>query len=528
MRRDKDKILALLLAGTVAAGVFLTGCSKAENGDANASDNTVLTEASQDTKTEEKTLVNHMSENELALTRKTDLQLLDKPWEEVRDALRPEGPIEGFYDMTAISVTTKEDLLKEVAEYPENYEDPGAALAEINVLPDDYCYTSGAIVNGELIFDCLPDKDYDGGAGKCSSYHYNLEDYTKSYSVEIEFSDYDDLKKKLREDMDVKISEGSTFAEAADEDYDNIIAIYDAVIDGSVEIIPYETISMCLDYFMENGKQSGLDETAYTWEFSEAAVDRIKDRIDEYHFRDDELDMGFTVHVVTPSGYDPDKEYPAIVLTDAVWRFGDIPVLERLMDEGDAPAYIIITVGFEYDVDGWDNEIRADIFCVRKKEFLDFITDNMMPYLVEKYAIDLDDCTLFGHSQGGVFTHYAAFNSDLYENRPFTAYIIGSPTFWTPYFTVADDWEEYKNDYGYFDRNEKADFYLFITGGKLEDEDYEEYFLGNDSTLEGIEHLKERLEAAGDELFDVKLYPSHHYQYVSSMIREYIRGDVRK
>ena len=45
-------------------------------------------------------------------------------------------------------------------------------------------------------------------------------------------------------------------------------------------------------------------------------------------------------------------------------------------------------------------------------------------------------------------------NFDLYENRPFAEYIIGSPAFWTPYFTCVSDYEEYKDEYGYFERNE--------------------------------------------------------------------------
>ena len=34
--------------------------------------------------------------------------------------------------------------------------------------------------------------------------------------------------------------------------------------------------------------------------------------------------------------------------------------------------------------------------------FIAFITDNLMPYLGEKYSFDYGRSTLFGHSQGGV------------------------------------------------------------------------------------------------------------------------------
>ena len=141
----------------------------------------------------------------------------------------------------------------------------------------------------------------------------------------------------------------------------------------------------------------------------------------------------------------------------------------------------------------------------------------------EKYSFDYGRSTLFGHSQGGVFTHYAAFNYDLYENRPFANYIIGSPTFWTPYFTEVPGHEAYEDEYGYFERNKTYGCNLLITAGDMEDEDYAEYYGENDSTLEGVEHLKERLTAHGVTSFEVKIYNSHHYQYVPEMLIEYVR-----
>ena len=77
-------------------------------------------------------------------------------------------------------------------------------------------------------------------------------------------------------------------------------------------------------------------------------------------------------------------------------------------------------------------------------------------------------------------------------------------------------------EYGYFSRNKSYDRNLFITAGDMEDEDYEEYYGDNDSTLEGVEHLKERLTEHGVSTYQVKIYNSHHYQYVPEMLTEYI------
>ena len=105
-----------------------------------------------------------------------------------------------------------------------------------------------------------------------------------------------------------------------------------------------------------------------------------------------------------------------------------------------------------------------------------------MPYLGENYSIDYTNSTLYGHSNGGVFTHEALFQSDLYENQPFGNYIIGSPAFWNLYHEeLGVDPEDYSNDYGYFDRNDTLDKKVFLCGGTLEDSDYSEYYNGHDT-----------------------------------------------
>ena len=110
----------------------------------------------------------------------------------------------------------------------------------------------------------------------------------------------------------------------------------------------------------------------------------------------------------------------------------------------------------------------------------------------------------------------------MYENRPFSSYIIGSPTFWTPYFTCVDDWADYQDEYGFWDRNDTYEASILITGGELEDEDYEEYYCGNESTIEGIQSLAGRLDSHGVTSYEVRLYDSHHYQYVPQMLLEYL------
>lgn len=427
-------------------------------------------------------LENHMTQEELSRVSQTDFMLLDKPWENYQ-------------------------VVDDNSEY--------GSMENRIVIGSEY----GAIVNGTPCFNALPPRDYSGGAGEVHYYNYDATTGV-SEDIVITFENFDELRVKLRERYDELIDSGFPGV-VADAEYENLISLYEAVISGEAEYVDNEVIDNYMEHF-QNSSESITNDDSFYWEMDEDDVDSIKDKISEYHFYDAELDMNFVVHVTIPSAYDSNAFYPALVMTDAVWRFNDVPSLYQEFENGNANPQLLITIGFEYDVDGWDNEIRSSVLCDKKKEFLDFITDNLMPYLGREYNIDYSNSTLMGHSQGGVFTHYAAFNYDLYENRPFHNYIIGSPTFWTPYFTDVSDYEDYKNEYGFFDRNETYECQLVITGGSNEDQDYQEYYGDNDSTLEGINHLVERLDEHNVTTYRIVLYDSNHYQYVREMLVDFV------
>lgn len=428
-------------------------------------------------------LINRMTEKEKNEVSETEFQLLDKPWEQYMS-------------------------------------DSGSDLDKIKdkvYLGSEY----GAIVYGKPCFAPMLPKDYDGGSGEIVFLYFSSATHETTEHLLV-FDSYEDLKTKIRAEIDQEIKEGYPRV-PAEEDYKTIIALYDAIRSGKTEVIEQSILDKYRKVYFSQGNASSNDDSMY-WQMDEDKVSTIKDSIHEYHFYDEELDQRFVVHVTLPPSYKASESYPALVMTDAVWRFNDVVSLYDAMANGSARSQYLITIGFDYDVDGWDNEVRSNIFCDHKKEFLDFITNNMMPYLNGTYSFDADNSTLFGHSQGGVFTHYAAFNYDRYDNKPFKNYIIGSPAFWTPYFTGVSDYNEYKKEYGFFDRNTSYDRRIFVTAGDQEDEDYEEYYGDNDSTLEGVEHLKERFAKYGITSYSVKIYSSHHFQYVPEMLLEYITG----
>lgn len=296
---------------------------------------------------------------------------------------------------------------------------------------------------------------------------------------------------------------------------------------GNYEVLPKETIALSGQSLYDTEEDEYADYRN-TWEYDRDAVEKIKDSIDEINIYDEELDVEFLVHVTLPPDYDKDKTYPVFFLTDGVWRFGNHSELRKVMEEGEAADVILVSLGYNYHMDGTDETNRYLHLVQERSLLLDFITDNLMPYLGENYKIDYTNSTLYGHSDGGVFTHHALFNSDQYENQPFGYYIIGSPAFWCLYDKEIElDPEGCETDYGYFDRNERLDKHVFLCGGALEDPDYQDSYNGHATTLEGLENLKERLESHGSDV-TYKLYDSHHYQFIPEMLIEYLKETYPK
>ena len=495
------KLIAVMLITTMMIG-NASSCSKTEEYQ------------------EEITLVDHMTDTEKEKSGKTDLMLLEHPWE------NGEGISEYEYlqDVAGYELWQPEDFLAELEKNREYYEDDEYEMyiRDIEDYPEYYTdQVNGFVVNGTVYYFLDFDPDYDGGAGEATFLHCDMTTW-EVYSDDLSFDSYDEFKELLKEEFDICEEAGEFSSSEIQQRYEDTVTFFDELIDGNISVFEYGTLED-YDNYCYNNEGGG---TSGAWEFNDDEVRAIGEYITEYHIYDEELDLTFIVHVTTPPDFSEDTVYGALVMTDAVWRFGDVVNLRREMEEGRAEDKLLITIGQDYDLDNTDNDVRSNIFCDHKKEFLDFITDNLMPYLYEIYKIDPSSSCLFGHSQGGVFTHYAAFNCDLYENQPFAIYIIGSPAFWTPYFTCVSDYEEYKDEYGYFDRNETYDKFLVITGGDKEDSDYEEYYGDNDSTLEGIANLCGRLDSYGVTTYVSKLYDSNHYMYVPTLLREYVDNDI--
>ncbi|MDE6789878.1 MAG: hypothetical protein K2J47_11260 [Ruminococcus sp.] len=469
-------------------------------------------------------LVNKMTETERARVNKHTLTLLDEPAD--IDDIEHKVSIE--FATNTIEFDEKE--IDEMRVKLENRRDEitddeyEQAIEEINEIAESgkksYTYAAYALIDGVLYSGSFwePESDdygmsftiYNDEMNEVETVTFNtFEEYldwaAKRYKKEGFYSD-DMIKSKIRQ----------------------IQMVRDALKSGDYETLPEGSIDLNDPLLFTDPYADPFADYRNTWEYDRTAVEAIKDSIDEISIYDEELNTEFLVHVTLPSNYDKDKTYPVFFLTDGVWRFGNHTELRKVMEDGEADDVILVSLGYNYKIDGTNAYYRFTHLIQERNKLLDFITDNLMPYLGENYSIDYANSSLYGHSNGGVFAHNALFHSDLYENQPFGNYIIGSPAFWGLYDEEFDlDPDGCQSDYGYFDRNDTLDKNVFLCGGSLEDPDYADSYNGHDTTLEGLAKLNDRLESHNANV-TYKLYESHHYQFIPEMLIEFLKETYPK
>jgi predicted alpha/beta superfamily hydrolase len=94
-------------------------------------------------------------------------------------------------------------------------------------------------------------------------------------------------------------------------------------------------------------------------------------------------------------------------------------------------------------------------------EFLNFINEDLKPFVASRYPVNPQDQTLVGHSLSGLFTIYALLNSP----GSFQRYVAGSPSlFWNDHAAV-------KQAATFRERFGSASARVFICVGELETKD---------------------------------------------------------
>lgn len=510
-------ILAMTLSMTACAGKQ-ESTSQAESSPTTAQTEISTAEPIQTQPLAPTKLTNKMTENELQFVNKHELTLLDE-FEKPNADPNTEHKvsiefIKGDTETTRKYLDDNRDMFTD-----EEYDHELRKLQKREGKGDEDLFPSTVLVDGFILSWLIPAEDdfYDGG-----SFWFitsQPDENGEPETVKESFKSFEEYLEYVRD----RETEWGYSEELVDTEIIYMQLAYDALKSGDYETLPEGTV----DRRDESASLwDAFNNYRSDWEYNREEVEEIKDSVDEIYVYDEEMGKEFTVHVTLPPDYDKDKTYPVFFLTDGIWRFGNCPALRKCMENGEAAPVILVSLYYSYDITDPDQGLRYEDLVINRSELLDFITDNLMPYLCENYNIDCGNSTLYGHSDGGVFTHYALFNSDQYENQPFGHYIIGSPALWglkhyNEYEGISND--IYMNDYDYFVRNETLSKTVFLCAGSQEDPDYaDNYREGDDTTLEGVAKLKERLESHNAEL-TYKLYESHHYQYIPEMLIEYLK-----
>ncbi len=194
-----------------------------------------------------------------------------------------------------------------------------------------------------------------------------------------------------------------------------------------------------------------------------------KDYIKEITMYDEEINDTFLIHLSLPKGYDKSKKYPLVLMTDGVWRLSDHPEIRAMMNKGEVEDVILVSVGYP---NGYDySQIRERDLVKKPDLFLQFLVDNLMPYMRENYSIDTTRTMLTGHSYGGYWGFYSLFHSDTIGENTFANYYIGSPSLQSntnlAFVSNFEDWCA--------QRNKELNCSVYMTVGSKETEFIEMY-----------------------------------------------------
>lgn len=160
----------------------------------------------------------------------------------------------------------------------------------------------------------------------------------------------------------------------------------------------------------------------------------------------------FHISINFPHNYNPQKKnkYAVVYLLDANIYFDIIAsAMNRYSEIGMAPNIILVGIGYK-DFPTLDSlRNRDDTYPTAIKEyemsvsggankFLNFISDELVPKIDEKYKTDTTKRVLMGHSLGGYFTAYTLWQTLAGKNHTFSNFIAASPSVHYNHYYLLD------------------------------------------------------------------------------------------
>lgn len=142
----------------------------------------------------------------------------------------------------------------------------------------------------------------------------------------------------------------------------------------------------------------------------------------------------YELQISLPSGYESsNKSYPVVYLMDSQWDFPLVSCIygEQYFD-GFIPELIIVGVTWG-GVNPNPDFLRARDYTPTNEsrlvqsggadKFLDFMNNELFPYIEQNYKVDKQNRTLMGCSLGGLFTMYTM----LTHSEMFSGYVAATP-----------------------------------------------------------------------------------------------------
>lgn len=199
-------------------------------------------------------------------------------------------------------------------------------------------------------------------------------------------------------------------------------------------------------------------------------------RTEVYKLRATTNNVVYPIYVSLPGDYYyTKKSYPVVFMLDAYSSFGLMTQMVRLLTYNkDLPELVIVGISSEGGSKEFNiNRARDYTPTISKNEnenklfpnaggankFLEFIKNELIPFVKSKFRIDENDKTLVGHSLGGLFGFYSLYN---YPNL-FQRYVLISPAlFWDNEFII-------KMEKSYYETHNSLNAIIYTTVGSLED-----------------------------------------------------------
>lgn len=185
----------------------------------------------------------------------------------------------------------------------------------------------------------------------------------------------------------------------------------------------------------------------------------------------------YRIFVALPPSYGSgEKRYPVLYTLDAHSAFAMITQTYRLL-QVDSTTPDLILVGIGYDGTGaarrgrrgkdlTPTRVANDPHSGGSKEFIDFISETLIPFVDATYRTVPQDRGIHGHSIGGLFVLHALFT----QPELFRRYIASSPSLWW------DDAVLLKQESEFGRRHTRLDKAVFLSVGAREADDMRQHF----------------------------------------------------